>query len=84
VVRILTNCRTATKSGGRLLIIDPLIGAPNEQTSGHLYDITFLVLLNGRIRTEEEYSILLRQAGFRLRSVMPTESDVSILEAFAT
>jgi hypothetical protein len=83
VVRILTNCRTAAKSGGRLLIIDPLIAAPNEQTPGHLYDITFLVLLNGRIRTEEEYSILLRQAGFQLKSVMPTESDVSILEAFA-
>jgi hypothetical protein len=84
VVRILKKCRTATKSEGRLLIVDPLIGPPNEQTAGHLYDITFLVLLNGRVRTEEEYSALLRQGGFRLQSVVPTESDVSILEAFAT
>jgi hypothetical protein len=83
VMRILKNCRSATTSEGCLLIIDPLIGPPNEQTPGHLYDITFLVLLNGRVRTEEEYSALLRQAGFRLQTVVPTESDVSILEAFA-
>ncbi len=82
VVRILKNCRTVMKSETRLLIIDPLIGRPNEQTPGHLYDITFLVLLNGRVRTEDEYSALLRQAGFRLESSVPTESDVSILEAF--
>lgn len=83
VIRILENCRTAMMSKARLLIIDALIGPPNEQTPGHLYDITFLVLLGGRVRTEEEYSALLRQTGFRLQRVLPTESDVSILEAFA-
>lgn len=83
VIRILKNCRTGMMSKARLLIIDPLIGPPNEQTPGHLYDITFLVLLTGRVRTEGEYSALLRQTGFRLQSVLPTESDVSILEAFA-
>lgn len=83
VIRILKNCRTVMKSETRLLIIDPLIGPPNEQTPGHLYDIMFLVLLTGRVRTEEEYSALLRQAGFRLQRLVPTESDVSILEAFA-
>jgi O-methyltransferase domain/Dimerisation domain len=84
VMRILKNCRMGMKSKARLLIIDPLIGPLNEQTPGHLYDITFLVLLTGRVRTEEEYSALLRQTEFRLQNVVPTESDVSILEAFAT
>jgi hypothetical protein len=83
VIRILENCRTAMMSKARLLIIDALIGPPNERSPGHLYDITFLVLLTGRVRTEEEYSALLHQTGFQLRRVFPTESDVSILEAFA-
>lgn len=71
------------KPESRLLIIDPLLGLPNEQTSGHLYDVTFLVLLTGRVRSQEEYASLLRQSGCRLQRVVPTGADVSILEAFA-
>lgn len=84
VLRILRNCRAAMQENGRLLIIDPVIGPPNEQSPGHLYDMTFLVLLNGRIRTEAQYSALLHQAGFRPQRFVPTESDVSIVEAFAS
>jgi O-methyltransferase domain len=80
-VRILKNCRRAMNSGARLLIIEPLIGPPNEQCSAHLFDMTFLVMMHGRLRTGEEYSGLLCQAGFRLQRVIPTESDVSIVEA---
>jgi hypothetical protein len=50
--------------------------------AAHLFDMTFLVMLHGRLRTVDEYSGLLGQAGFRLQRVVPTESDVSILEAF--
>jgi hypothetical protein len=66
----------------RLLIIEPLIGPPNEQCPAHLFDMTFLVMLHGRLRTADEYSGLLGQVGFRLQRIVPTESDVSILEAF--
>jgi O-methyltransferase domain/Dimerisation domain len=66
----------------RLLIIEPLIGPPNEQSPAHLFDMTFLVMLHGRLRTADEYSGLLGQTGYRLQRVVPTESDVSILEAF--
>jgi hypothetical protein len=68
-------------SNARLLIIEPLIGPPNEHCPAHLFDMTFLVMLHGRLRTADEYSDLLGQAGFRLKRVVPTESDVSILEA---
>jgi ubiquinone/menaquinone biosynthesis C-methylase UbiE len=81
-LRILKNCQRVMNGDARLLIIEPLIGPPNEQCPAHLFDMTFLVMLHGRLRTAEEYSGLLGQAGFRLQRVVPTESDVSILEAF--
>jgi O-methyltransferase/methyltransferase family protein len=84
VVHILRNCRKAMRSETRLLIIEPLMGRPNELAPGHFADINFLVTFKGgRIRTEEEHSGLLRQAGFRLNEIVPTESEVSVLEAVA-
>jgi ubiquinone/menaquinone biosynthesis C-methylase UbiE len=80
-LQILKNCRRAMKRDARLLIIEPLIGPPNEQCPAHLFDMTFLVMLHGRLRTVEEYSHLLDQVGFRLQRVVPTESEVSIVEA---
>ncbi len=85
VVQILKNCRKAMKSETRLLIIEPLMGPPNELTPGHFADMNFLVTFSGgRIRTEEEHSDLLRQTGFRLQTNVPTESEVSVLEAVAS
>jgi O-methyltransferase domain/Dimerisation domain len=80
-VQILKNCRRAMNDDARLLIIEPLIGPPNEECPAHLYDMTFLVMLHGRLRTADEYVGLLGQSGFRLQRVVPTESDVSIVEA---
>jgi ubiquinone/menaquinone biosynthesis C-methylase UbiE len=80
-LRILKNCRRAMNGVARLLIVEPLIGPPNEPCPAHLFDMTFLVMLHGRLRTMEEYSGLLDRAAFRLRRVVPTESDVSIVEA---
>jgi hypothetical protein len=65
----------------RLLIIEPLIGPRNEPCPAHLFDVTFLVMLHGRLRTVEEYSSLLNKSGFNLQRVVATESDVSIVEA---
>ncbi len=79
--KILTNCRRAMNNNARLLIIEPLIGPPNEQSPAHLYDMTFLVMLHGRLRTADEYASLLSQAGFRIERIVPTESEVSVLEA---
>lgn len=84
VVQILKNCRKAMKSDTRLLIIEPLMGPPSELTPGHFADMNFLVTFNGgRIRTEKEHFNLLRQTGFQLQQVVPTKSEVSVLEAIA-
>ena len=82
-VKVLKNCRHAMSHDARLLIIEPLIGSPNEQCPAHLYDMTFLVMLHGRLRTANEYAGLLGQAGFRVERIIPTNSEVSVLEASA-
>jgi hypothetical protein len=83
-LQILENCRRAMHRDARLLIVEPLIGPPNEPCPAHLFDMTFLVMLHGQLRTVEEYSGLLDRAGFRLQRLVPTESDVSIVEASVT
>jgi hypothetical protein len=44
-------------------------------------DVFMLALTGGRERTQIEYTTLLRQAGFSLDRVIPTETGVSILES---
>jgi hypothetical protein len=46
-----------------------------------LSDLNMLVSAGGEERTEAEYARLLAAAGFRLTRVVPTASDVSIVEA---
>jgi hypothetical protein len=82
-LRILRNCREAMHSGTRLLIIEPLIGPRNEHSPAHLFDMTFLVLNQGQMRSSQDYGDLLSQAGFRVQRTLSTESEVSVLEASA-
>lgn len=79
---ILRNCRSAMpKNGGRLLIIELLIPSGNEYNFGKSVDVDMLVLTGGRERTEEEHRSILEASGFKLSRVIPTKSDLSILEA---
>jgi hypothetical protein len=48
---------------------------------GKILDIIMLAIPGGQERTEQEYRVLLDNAGFQLMRVMPTESAVSIVEA---
>jgi hypothetical protein len=81
VRHILENCRAAMATGGRVLIIEGLVAPANRPGLAHLMDLTFLVATTGRMRTREEYATLLQDAGLRLTRVLPTQSDVSVLEA---
>jgi O-methyltransferase/methyltransferase family protein len=80
--RILTNCRTAMSSAGRLLLMEPLIPPGNEASFNKLLDLLMLVWnAGGRERTEREHQGLLASAGFHLSRVIPTRSGISIIEA---
>ncbi|MBO0719708.1 MAG: methyltransferase [Blastocatellia bacterium] len=78
---ILRNCRQAIGEGGRLLLIESVIPGGNEFHPGKLMDYIMLLCFAGQERTEEEYESLLQEAGFHLNKVVPTGSQLSIVEA---
>lgn len=80
-VAILSTCRRAIPSDGRVLLVETVVPGPNEPSLAKLLDLEMLVLPGGIERTEPEYAELFRQAGFRLSRVLRTESFMNVIEA---
>ncbi len=79
---ILRNCRRVMRSQSKLLLVEAVIPPGNGPFFGKLLDMQMLVAANeGMDRTEVEYRALLDAAGFKLQRVIPTASDVSIVES---
>jgi hypothetical protein len=78
-ITILRNCREAMNGAGRILVIEMVIPPANEPFFGKWLDLMML-LIGGCERTQEEYSRLFWEAGLKLNRVIPTASEVSILE----
>jgi hypothetical protein len=83
-LKILKNCRRAIRKDGKLLLIEQVLKPVNQPDTGRFMDLTMLVLLTGRERTEAEFAALLRAAGFSLRQVIPTSGLLSIIESQPT
>ena len=81
---ILRNCRRVIPKNGVLLLVEWLLTEPNVPSSGKMSDLIMLVLAGGKERTSKEYSELLRDAGFRLNKVIPTQAELGIFEAVPT
>lgn len=80
-IRILRVCRRVTKPEGRLLVIERVLGPPNESPDGKFSDLNMLVAPGGQERTREEFATLLAAAGFTLTRVIPTGTRHSLIEA---
>ncbi len=78
---ILGNCRAAMKKGAKLLIVEFVLPEGNTPHFGKLADMIMLTIPGGEERTAAEYGRLLDAAGFTMTRVVPTASDVSIVEA---
>ena len=78
---ILRNCRKVMKKGDKLLIVEFVLPTGNTPHFGKLADMVMLAIPGGEERTADEYRQLLEAAGFRMTRVVPTASDVSIVEA---
>ena len=78
---ILGHRRAAMKPGAKLLIVEFVLPEGNAPHFGKLTDMVMLTIPGGEERTAAEYDTLLTAAGFKMTRVIPTASDVSIVEA---
>ena len=78
---ILGNCRKAMKPGARLLIVEFVLPEGDTPHFGKVVDMVMLTIPGGEERTAAEYGTLLAAAGLKMTRVVPTASDVSIVEA---
>jgi hypothetical protein len=83
--RILAVCRRAMTAGADLIVVERI--APDRVRPDDLElvlaDLQMMVMNGGRERTESEFRELLAGAGFRLASISPTGTPVSVLRAVA-
>lgn len=78
---ILRNCHRVMPAESKLLLVESVIPSGNEPFGGKFLDLVMLLIPGGKERTEEEYRALLSKAGFQLSRIVPTETEVSIIEA---
>ena len=64
----------------RLLVVESVIPEGNDPFPGKFLDLVMLMIPGGKERTAEEYEALFEQAGFELTRIIPTESELSIIE----
>jgi len=82
-VRLLKNCRRAMDPGGRVVVIEMLLGEIGEPGWAPLSDLNMMVLLTGRERTLAEYDSLLKETGLRIARSTPIRSPMVVIEAVA-
>lgn len=80
---ILKNCRAAMKTGGRLLLVESIVEPLNGTSLAKFMDLAMLVMTGGRERTEPEYRDLLSRAGLKIKKVISTGAELSVIEAYA-
>lgn len=82
---ILRNCARAMYGQGKLLIVERIMPQRLEASAAHQLiarvDLTMLVALASRERTEDQFRTLLAGASFRITRILPTASGFSVIEA---
>ena len=79
-ISILKSCRTAIPETGRLLIVEGVIEPGNDPSSFKWLDLVMMLCWGGMERTREQYSRLAKETEFELLRIIPTTSEISILE----
>ena len=80
-IKILQRCREAMAPGGRIAIVEMVLGDLNDPGLGALIDMNMLAAGPGRERSLDEYDALLVAAGLRRTAVLATSSPQSIIVA---
>jgi hypothetical protein len=80
-VAILKRCRESIRPGGRIVVVEILLGAMGESAFGPVMDLNMMVMLTGRERTLDEYRALIEKAGFHFGKVRPIRPPMVVIEA---
>jgi O-methyltransferase domain len=80
-VRILRRIRSAMTLDARLLLLEAVVGPPNEDPKGKFLDLMMLVALGGQERTEEEWRALLAAADLELTGITRATPIRHVIEA---
>jgi methylase of polypeptide subunit release factors len=83
-VALLKNCHQAMTEKGKLLVVQRVLPDRVQHSIAVqalvLSDFNMMVMIGGRERTEGECRALLEEAGFRVTKVIPTQSEMTIIE----
>ena len=87
-VAILKACRQAMSKTSKLLLVQRVLPDRTEKSrvaqAVSLIDLQMMVTTGGRERTVAEHRALLAAAGFRLTKIVPTQSEMSVVECAPT
>jgi len=78
---ILSACRRAMPNKATLLVIERVVGPPNEGPEGKFSDLNMMVQYAASERTHQEFHDLLKSGGFQMTEIVPTRSPMSIVVA---
>jgi hypothetical protein len=82
-IKILSRCREAMLPGGRIAVIEFLIGDHNDPGPAALMDLNMLAVATGKERTLAEIDALLAKAGLLRTAVQTSDSPQTMIEAVA-
>lgn len=77
---ILRNCHAVMSPGNRLCVVESVIPPGDDPFMGKFLDLTMMLIPGGKERTQDEYQDLYDRAGFDLVRVVPTTTEVSVIE----
>jgi len=86
-VRILRRVHEAMEPSAQLLVVDGVVGPPNEDPHTKFLDMMMLVSAGGRERTTAEWRAVLAEAGFRIEDILtagPGRSVIAAVQARST
>jgi hypothetical protein len=78
---ILRTCRRAMSEAATLVVIERVVGPPNEMPESKFSDLNMMVQYGAMERTHQEFDELLKSGGFEIIEVRPTRSPLSIIVA---
>jgi hypothetical protein len=79
-VAILKNCRKAMAEGGKVLLVEGVLQPGAATSFSKFLDLNMLVMTGGRERTQAEYGALFDAAGLKLARIVPTHTEMSVIE----